>query len=342
MLIGLRGAEQFIRIVWHINNVDGEYPIGVMLIAPPGVGKSYLLTSFKGENFIIMSDLSGHGLERVLAELKMKTRGYVVLPDLIRAFTRHTSNALFAVLNMCLEEGITRIERADIRFASDTPIRFGFIGAITPTELKKREKDIKSVGLFSRLLPFSFKYTKEDEARIIDYISKNGMPKPEMKIPLELWKPLPVSIPEKLADFVKILGIKLARLKGDSAPFRSTKLVRRLLKGSAMSNKRQSVELIDCIAIYSLLPFIIDEGTDLDYRLLYNIGKRTLLENQTVNKKELVKSATMYKSQTVSERLTWLEAKNLIVSDENGNYRMPLLQEVLEYEQENNQLHTLD
>jgi len=333
MLIGLRGAEQFIKIIWNINNVDGENPIGVLLVAPPGLGKSYLLTSFRGENFIIMSDISGHGLEKILTELKTKERGYLVLPDIIRAFSRHTSTALFAVLNMCLEEGITRIARADMTFESSKPIKFGFIGAITPKELDKRIKEMESVGLLSRLLQFRFTYTKQDEQRIIDYISKNGMPTYETKIPLELTKPMPVIMPDNLTEFVKILGVYLAKLKGDAVPFRATKLVRRLLKGCAIMHKRTVVEPIDCIVVYSLLPFLVDVGTDLDYRLLYNIGKQTILEKNQISKETLVNNARMYDKKTVCERLAFLESKRFIISDEKGNYKMPTLEEVMENEE---------
>jgi len=345
MIIGLNSAERFIRIIWNLSNIDGEHPIGVLLVAPPGVGKSYLLTSFKGENFIILSDLTGHGLEKILAELQAKARGYVVLPDLIRAFTRHTTQALFAVLNMCLEEGITRIERADIRFQSETPIRFGFIGAITPTELKKREKDMISVGLLSRLLLFSFGYTKEDAMRIIDYVAKNGMPKPEMKIPLEIHKPVPVSIPDEITPFVKKIGTLLAKLKQDRYPFRSIKLVRRLLKGSALCHKRKVVNIDDCITIYSLLPFLIDTGTDLDFRLLFKIANRSLA-NKPTSRKELIEKASMYSKETVTERLNFLESKRLITQDENGLYHINLLEDIETHNggtnYENNKLYQFD
>ena len=322
MIIGLKGAEKFIKIAWNVVNVDGEYPLGILLVAPPGVGKSYLLTSFKGENYIVLSDLSGHGLEKLLIELKDMQNGYIVLPDLIRAFTRHTTTALFSVLNMCLEEGITRIKRSDLSFHSEKPIRFGFIGAITPTELTKRQKEMLSVGLFSRLIKFSFTYTTEDKLRIIDYVSRNGMPKPEQKTPLEVYKPVPISIPENIVGFVKKIGLFLSDIKKDSVPFRSIKMIRRLLKGSAFTHRRKEVNIEDCILVYSLLPFITDVGTDLDYRLLLYIGRETILKKRKLSKKEIIESAKHYNQETIRNRLSYLEFKKFIYQDEDENYHL--------------------
>jgi hypothetical protein len=48
--IGLSACEQLIRIALHIPYLKDEKPIGIMLIAQPGMGKSMVLTRFKSDN----------------------------------------------------------------------------------------------------------------------------------------------------------------------------------------------------------------------------------------------------------------------------------------------------
>lgn len=312
MLLGLQGAEKFIRIAFKVIEA-GEQPIGIILVAPPGAGKSYLLTSFKGDGWVVCHDISGHGLETLMIEMSNRKTGYLVLPDMIRAFGRtNARNSLFAVLNVILEEGLTQIQRSDVKFRFNEPVKFGFIGAITTKEFLNRKKDMESVGLFSRCFVFSFKYTPEDTKRIVEYVSKNGLPKPDERIPLEVDEIKPVVVDE-VAEYIKNLGHLLTRLKNESFPFRSIKLIRKLVKGSARYCKRNKATIEDIVQVYSFLPFLVYDATDLDYRILTYIGKETILEKKEyVDYDEMTKKAKMYSEETISKSLMNLHAKGFI------------------------------
>lgn len=339
MLIGLKGAERFIRIAWNVCNVEGEHPIGCILVAPPGLGKSYLLTSFKGDNWVIAHDVTGHGLEKLLIKIKRMKAGYLVLPDLIRAFTRRTSLSLISVLNVILEEGITRIERYDMSVNFEEPLKFGFIGAITVKEFDRRYKDMQSTGLISRCSLFRFHYAKEDVFRIEEYIARNGMPKEHEKIPLEIVERKPVSVDKPVvAEFVKKTGRLLAKLKNEAVPFRSIKLIRRLVKGNAIMSGRTTANLDDCVVVFSLLPFFIDSGCDVDYRLLRYIAKTTIKENWMPTEEDLLKKAKMYAKDTIRQRIQYLLAKGLIVFDTSG-FRLPDMFYQEDSNEENNKLY---
>lgn len=318
MLIGLKAAERFIRIAFKVIEA-GEQPIGVILVAPPGSGKSYLLTSFTGDSWVVCSDISGHGLETLMYEMSSRANGYLVVPDLIRAFGRQNAKkSLFAVLNLILEEGIVSIRRSDLRLTFPQPVKFGFIGAITPEEFRHCIKDLESIGLLSRCLIFSFKYTKEDEARIEEYVSRNGMPTVDQKILLNLEKINPVVIPEELTKLVRKLGNFLKVKKKEHFAFRAIKIIRRLLKGNASLMGRNYVSYEDFVIVYSLLPFLIDRATDLDYRILKLIGRETILNNKPITYDDIMnKFSNEYSEETVNNQLTYLKLRGLITIKNN-------------------------
>ncbi|MEM2264638.1 MAG: hypothetical protein QXX03_05550 [Nitrososphaerota archaeon] len=312
MLTGLEAPERFIRCCYKMIEAN-EQPIGVILVAPPGSGKSYLLTSFTGEGYIILSDVSGHGLETLLMEINHKKRGYIILPDMIRAFGRqHSKNSLFAVLNMTLEEGLMSIRRSDIKYEFREPVKFGFIGAITPKEYMSRKKDLDSIGLSSRCFNFSFRYTPEDEESINIYISTNGMPKPEEKIPLEINEIKTITIPENIGQFIKRIGEYLAKMKNEAYDFRSIKLVRKLARGNAALYGRSTLTIEDCIVVYSFLPFMFDSATDLDFKLLLYIGKKTIIDKSDVSYDDIVKRSKKYSENTINKHIYYLLEKGFI------------------------------
>lgn len=313
MLTGLEASERFIRCSFKMIEAK-EQPIGIILVAPPGAGKSYLLTSFKGDSYIIISDISGHGLETLMIDLNSKKRGYIVLPDMIRAFGRqHSKNSLFAVLNMILEEGLTEIRRSDIRVRFTEPVKFGFIGAITPKEYMSRKKDLDSIGLSSRCFTFSFRYTPEDAESIERYISTNGMPKENEKILLEIDELKDIAIPEEIGKFIENIGRYLAKMKNEAYSFRSIKLIRKLVRGNAALYLRTTATIEDCIVVYSFLPFIMDSATDLDFKLLMFIGRRSLIDKEPPTHNDILRRAKKYSENTINKSIYYLLEKNLIV-----------------------------
>ncbi len=329
---GLKAGVKFIKTVWN-SQYSGEKPMGVLFVAPPGTGKSYLLSNFKHPRYIITSDVTGRGLEELVKKMQKDT-GYLVVPELIRAFSRRENKALLSVLNSLLEEGIEGINRLDVTFNVENPIHWGFMGAITNQELKNCYKVLASTGFLSRCLIFQFDYVLEDELKIEEYIASNGIPGMKDRILLDDREHKIIRIPKRHRELIKTIGRLVSEKKGEYKTFRMIKAIRRLVKGNAISDGRDYVNDEDIIAVYSLLPFIIGIGTDLDYFILKYAGesKNGILIEELFDR--LMKKGYMQSS--IKSAILHLKLRNLISEGHKGKkISIPILNQVEEVENEN-------
>lgn len=310
-MVGLKSGKEFLKILNAIP-YTGEQPIGCFLVAPPGSGKSYLLTNIHSKDFIIVSDITGFGLEKLVLEITEKKTGYVVVPDLLRATSRKQSfEQLVSLLNIILEEGLRVIKRCNLDIELKEPLRFGFITAITDTEYEKIVKNFWSTGLLSRLIIFSFYYQPSDVEKIhkmvasgednLHYHRINGL------------KPSAPSINKKLiskiSDMAKFLG-------KDKYGFRSVKLIRRLAKANALLNGRSQVSIKDLKDIFCFLPFIshgdafkVNSGSDLHYIILKYLTKKPISSDIVVKG---------YREEEVKDVIADLIQRGFVKMDKNG------------------------
>src|SRR4030042_3464158 len=162
-LIGLTACQQLLKLAMHIPYLKDEKPIGILLIAHPGMGKSMILTQILSDNIILISDLTGYGLESTILECKRMTRGYVVVPDLLRLQSRKAGwQAFLTLTNIILEEGLFGIARGDLNVQFKKPINFGIISAITADSFKRNLQYFNQIGFTSRFGLFSYSYEDSD------------------------------------------------------------------------------------------------------------------------------------------------------------------------------------
>ncbi len=277
-LIGLNAGREFLRIINAIPYCDGEFPIGCFFVAPPGSGKTFLLTSTHSKDFILVSDITAYGMEKLLLDLARAKAGYVVVPDLLRCMSRKQSfEQLVSLLNLLLEEGVRVIKRQNLDLTLSEPLRFGFITALTTAEFQKVLPDFMNTGLLSRIIVFSFHYEQSDVRRIKEIMLSvkeesfktriNGVGKVDVKIPSKL----------------KNLLFKLSSTTPDKYGFRTLKLYRKLCKARALLDNRDKVSKSDIMEIFCFTPFIsfasdlkIHSGSDLQYFILKKIIKKPL------------------------------------------------------------------
>ena len=173
--IGLSACEQLIRIALHIPYLKDEKPIGIMLIAQPGMGKSMLLTRFQSDNIVTANDLTGYGLEKTILECKKISKGYIVIPDLLRLQSRKAGwQAFLTLTNVILEEGLVGIARGDLNIRFKKPVNFGILTAITADCFKTNLGYWQKVGFASRFALFSYSYEDSDYKKIEELVSNRA------------------------------------------------------------------------------------------------------------------------------------------------------------------------
>jgi hypothetical protein len=280
---GLYAATRLIYISLHIAYLDDEKPVGIMLIAAPGMGKSMLLTRFKSDKILLFNDLTGWGFETVLMGLKRLKLGYIVVPDLLRIMARKRGWESFLTLtNIVLEEGLEALRRFDIDVKFEKPINFGVITAITTDCFKLHRDQFGKTGFGSRFGKFAYNYEKSDLARIEKKVSvKSTFKLPPIKINPSMGskKSTKITVSPKIARCIQRLG---RLMSGNKPPaFRSIDFVRRLTKARAFSEGRTAANMDDIKEIYALIPFFVPPyptATDLEYFLLMEFDRKILNE----------------------------------------------------------------
>lgn len=313
-LVGLKACEQLIKISLHIPYLKDENPIGILLIAQPGMGKSMLLTRFDSENIITVSDLTGFGLEKTILECKKLSKGYILIPDLLRLQARNKGwQAFLTLTNIILEEGLVSIARGDVTVKFKKPVNFGIITAITADCFQRNLSYFSRIGFTSRFGLFSYSYEGSDYQRIEALISKKSNGENEklvIKPPKNLRGEKNILVSSKMAEYIKNVGKTLSN--GKPSTFRSIKFVRRLVKAHALMNGRNKVALEDIREIFALTPFFVPPyptSTDLEYRICKGIPENTLLKHYSEHE--------IYEAhkRLVGKQINW----GLIVKDRSKN-----------------------
>lgn len=260
MPIGLAGISHLLNNLYLISRITDEMPLGVLLVGPPGIGKSFILQKTKHPMVMIVNDITPRGLQDLIVECESRGKGYIVIPELERVLSRQAStNAFCSLANIALEEGLERIKMAGIDHKLNKPVNIGLVSALTTTTFKLRREFLEGRGFLSRHLVVGFHYCGQDLTRIERALvrsSKTG------NIVINDMEETTVTIPGDLLERLLMLSKKLANYRRDTAAFRAIKQIRALLKAEALKSGRTEVEIIDLQNIYCLLPFIMS-GTAL-------------------------------------------------------------------------------
>ncbi len=258
-IIGLDGMKHLLNLLYHIPFIEGEKAPGVLIVAPPEQGKSFLLTKITSSSCYIVNDITGYGLEKLVLDITAKgENGYIVIPDMEKVVSRKDAFKSFASLaNILLEEGLGRIERADVSVKLPRNVNFGIIGAITEDGYAEHYEELKSIGFISRQIILSFSYCKHDNEIIEEQLAK-GVQIPQNII--RVTQHYNVSIPERLTPFIRKLAKVLSTVREDKGTKRSINHIRALVKAQTiLANRQQDNEYIttsqDLNSVFCLLPF---------------------------------------------------------------------------------------
>jgi len=252
--------------------VKNDEPVSIILLGNPESGKSSILLSFvMPKEVCVLTDATKTKLENYL--LKISNFRYLVIPDFIKVVSRNRSTRanLISFLNAGIEEGIhdvTEYFGGSIQKTTEfkDPLRFGLATSMTRSSIEDRRKEWYRIGFFSRLLPVSFSYTKEQQKKIREYIHA-GKDLYEEKEKLRL-KTRNIKCNKKFSMHFEPFIEKYAdanKLYG----FRITHQFRCLLKASALLRGSSHVTKKDVDVVSRSLKWI-----NLDYNQVNNNEKK--------------------------------------------------------------------
>jgi len=238
-------------------------PVSLLLVAPPEHAKTLTLQTEAKElilkqKILYTTDITAHMLaEKYLTRIKSKEIRTIVIPDLLNCLQkqRYTRKSFENFIKSLIEEGIVSIETAKTYFTSREPVKCNIITATTVADFRSFYNYWKNIGLLSRFLVFSYRYTELKRKKIFDYILskeyENEKPKKEQKNhkiktketavewDKDTVQPL-VSLAQRISDFYSSQG------------FRPLKKLILLAQANALLHSRKEVTEEDVEKIFEL------------------------------------------------------------------------------------------
>lgn len=273
-MINMDKLHKAVEYILWTGWIKNERPISLIIISKPESGKTSAIDKFKENNGVVyFNDVTPWGLVKELYKYKdlKKPINHIMIPDFlnIMAKSQTSSRALIHFFNSGMEEGISKVQTYGIQVEMPESVKFGVITAITVEEFRLRAKKWQNIGMLSRMIPFTYKYSIKGAQEVLESIFKQTYHNEEPNriiFPKEL---VEVQLSEEIAKKMLPYSIRLAnweKLYG----FRHQKQLQTLLKAVALSKGKTIVDDEDLkdlqsVAEYFNLEFnIIDEEVERD------------------------------------------------------------------------------
>jgi hypothetical protein len=255
-LIGLESVIELVTAILWSGQVEGERPLSLILIAPPGSGKTSVLEYVQCETAFFFSDFTSREIKAALNNKPTLT--HLMLGDFLSVFG-HAKGTVKLSINLLGRLTGDTVHQAPWTGEEIKPRRMGFISAIPPEDLNKREIRIhvKSGGFASRFIFAKFNYKQSTIERIHKFI-REGKYRNKLEIPIDI-KPgaYLVEVPYKIAVELDALS---RRIKNDPIGFRAHHHLRTLACSIARMNKRNTVTQADYEKVLAFSDFFSEEG----------------------------------------------------------------------------------
>jgi hypothetical protein len=256
-MIGLEPVIDLVHTVLWSGQVEGERPLSLILIAPPGSGKTSVLEMLECPVAYFASDLTSREIKMVLK--KNGAHSHIMLGDFTAVFSRARGTAKLTInlLGRLTGDKITHMPWDGDELA--IPRKLGFISAIPPDDLAKREvrSHVQGAGFASRFLFAKYNYTQQTITDVHKFI-REGKYKTAKKFVINI-KPgaYKVTVPDSIALQINQIS---DRIKTDPLGFRAHHHLRTLACSIARKNARNTVTVEDVKQLIEFCDFFTTEG----------------------------------------------------------------------------------
>lgn len=278
--IGMDALRRHLRYVLFSGFIKNERPLSTLILAHPERGKTTEVMKFNATGCIVFNDLTAYGLAETITKMSESERKifhHLVIPDLERigARSRTVRKELLATLQIAMQEGLTKICTHFTKLDCNPPIRLGVIMCTTPDDLGDRRSVFRRLSFLSRIIPFTYDYSKEKKAKILDYVKKEEHLQKE-SFPIRKRSKSEVSISEHMKDRLKFYA-KLMAWKTEQFSSRDKQQMGKLigiraledsicyLKAIALSNRRKVVTTEDFKEFERLFEYFNFDMNELEY-----------------------------------------------------------------------------
>ena len=280
--IGMDALRRHIGYVIFSGFVKNERPLSTLILAHPERGKTTEVMKFNAIGCIVANDLTAYGLAEIIEKMSKTERKmfhHLVIPDLERigARSRTVRKELLATLQIAMQEGLTRIQTHFTKLKCTPPIRLGVIMCTTPDDLGDKRSVFRRVSFLSRLIPFTYDYSKEKKAKILDYVKQEEHSKRE-SFPIRKRSKSEVFISKAMKDrlkfYAKVMSRKIEQFSSSRKEKQTGKLIgiRALedsicyLKAIALSDGRNVVTEKDFREFERLFKYFNFDMNELEYQ----------------------------------------------------------------------------
>jgi len=214
--IGTEPLRDFVKYVIYTGFVANcPYPVSGLIIAPPEHAKSTEVEKFECLGVIQVDKSTAYGLADIIAGLTKRELAiyhHFVILDLenYASAMREVKEQFLAFVRQTTQEGIKRYHTAKIDLELDERKAFGFIMCTTPEDLGDKRSVFRSLSFLSRPLPFTYKYSNDLRARILDYIAEEEHNAPEHYV-LKREEKATVKLSKPYADLLNAFALFLAQ-----------------------------------------------------------------------------------------------------------------------------------
>lgn len=255
-MIGLEAVIELVTAILWSGQLDGERPLSMILIAPPGTGKTSILEFMQCDTSFFFSDFTSREMKNAIGGNPALT--HLMLGDFLSLFG-HAKGTVKLSINLLSRVTGDTIRQKPWSGEEIPPRRMGFISAIPPEDLDKREirSHVRSGGFASRFIFAKFNYSHETIERIHKFIreGKYRHTKPtvvEIKTGASV-----IEVPLKIANEIDILS---RRIKNDPVGIRAHHHLRTLACAITRMNKRNTVTQKDYDKLVEFSAFFTEKG----------------------------------------------------------------------------------
>lgn len=255
----MEGLEEVIHLVTTVlwsGQVEKERPLSMILVAPPGAGKTSVLEHMECVTSHFFSDFTSREVLGAINGNQNIT--HLLLGDFLSVFGHNKSTIKLSINLLARLTGDT-MRQKPWSGEEIAPKRLGFISAIPPEDLNKREvkTHIRSGGFASRFIMAKYNYSQKTIERIHKFI-REGKYRKDAQIPINI-KPgnIVVEVPSEIA---KDLDALARSIKQDEIGFRAHHHLRTLACSVARMKSRNVVTKSDYEEVLHFCEFFKSEG----------------------------------------------------------------------------------
>jgi len=215
-LVGVGMLQDILETTFFTAALKNCVPLSVILVGPPGTGKSKLILQFSAPSIHVTNDVTSQGLAELVQDDKGGDIRHIIIPDfnIVVSHKAATTNLTVASLLTMMSEGVLRIDDGRRRKEMEHP-PVGIVTAMTREIYEEHAVRFRKLGIGRRFIPVFFGYGIKTREQVQDSIRDGGttLCQLEKKMvwlpPKDKW-PFEIALDGALAERVRNLSRDMA------------------------------------------------------------------------------------------------------------------------------------